>query len=152
MSGFDPPIVMPVSRSKTVAVTLLIVHVGALIPLWIIDEPTAQLVLALVTLFSLSANAHYLDDRHPRRVRQLVLGLDGEFHVTTGEIAEAARLRVASVVLPGLTVMLLRGDSGRHHRVVLLPDNCPEEPFRRLRVRLRLDNRVIDGGDGDAAA
>lgn len=48
-----------------------------------------------------------------------------------------ARLTDAAVPAPWLAVVRLRDARGRRRTAIVLPDNLPPEPFRRLRVWLR---------------
>mgnify|MGYP001818232295 CR=1 FL=1 len=55
-----------------------------------------------------------------------------------GEIT-AMQLQPDACVTPWLVVLRLRDGRGQTHHLPVLPDMLPREPFRRLRVRLRLE-------------
>lgn len=48
-------------------------------------------------------------------------------------------------MLPWLVIMHFKGDGGRTHHLVLLPDMLEKRLFRRLRVRLMIEvNQAVN--------
>jgi hypothetical protein len=122
------------------------IHAAALLALLLIDGNAARVLLLAVVVCSAGSSRIHFSAEHPRAVRRLSLDTAGEFRVSTLASAETAILEVASVVQPWLTVLVLRGHGGSRYRVIMLPDNVPGAPYRRLRARVRLDRRLIGGG------
>lgn len=145
MSAFSEPIDVPISRSPRLMLAIAVIHAAALPALLLVDGNVARGLLLAVVIGSAAASRVHFDAEHPRAVRRLSLDAAGEFRVSTRDFEETAILKVASVVQPWLTVLVLRGKGGRRYCVILLPDNVPSDPCRRLRARVRLDRRLIGG-------
>ena len=77
-------------------------------------------------------------------VRGLRLTGDGRWFLRLQEGVEVeAQLAQPVLVHPGLTILRFRCGDGRARSVLLLGDSVDENAWRRLRVRLRLDSRLL---------
>ncbi len=127
-------------------------HLGAAAALLFVSGPWwAGAGLATVLIVSVAANLARYACNDSARVLELVLRTDGGFEVLTGAGRESAALQYLSLAEPWLTVFGVRSASGRRHDILLLQDNVEQEPFRRLRVRLRQSGWGGPVGADDAA-
>ena len=125
---------------------LTLTHSGAIGALFIVSLPgwtTVGLAVAVLGSYVWLV-AHHALLWHPRSVRRLRWGSGGRWQVGSRDGQElSATLSPDSFVRPWLTILRLRPESGGLVRnVVLLPDMLDAEAFRRLRVRLRLEQGV----------
>jgi toxin CptA len=132
---------LKLQRSRILAVILVIAHGAAIagiafagIPLW--GVPVVAVILIVHLAFCIRRDVLLMT---PCAVLGIEVGPDNVVNVETrsGGWNEYEVLG-STYVMPHLTVMQLqRADGGAIKRVVLLPDSLPAEDFRRLRVRLR---------------
>lgn len=145
-----------IGRSRSLRIALLLAHLGAAAALLLVNGPWwAGAALATVLIISVAANLARYAGNDRARVFELVLRSDGGFEVLTGAGTESAALQYLSLAEPWLTVFGVRSASGRRHDILLLRDNVEQEPFRRLRLRLRQSGAggslgVDDAAGGDA--
>ena len=137
MSGFDGPIHLVITASRLRRRAALLAHgfaaavLGAALP----ASPVATALLTGVLVNAalvLRRCAPQADD-----IGAVLLDTAGAWQVTLvdGRV-QAATLRGRAFVTTPLTAFALRCADGRTRHVVLLPDNSPDTPRRRLRVRL----------------
>lgn len=148
---FNPGVVrLRIGRSRSLRAALLLAHLGAAAAVLLVDGPW-WVATGLATFVAISAAANLARHFGSVRVHELVLRTDGSFVLQSAAGQESAELRYVSLAEPWLTVFGVRSVSGRRHDIVLLRDNVEQEPFRRLRVRLRQSGRSAQAGaDGVA--
>ena len=132
---------LKLQRSRILAAILVIAHGASIagiafagIPLW--GVPVVAVILIAHLAFCIRRDVLLMT---PSAVVGIEVGPDNLVNVETrsGGWREYEVLG-STYVMPYLTVMQLqRTAGGAVKRVVLLPDSLPAEDFRRLRVRLR---------------
>ncbi len=153
-TAYATPLSLDVQPSRILFSVLTLTHAGAAGALSVISLPgwaTACLAVAVLASYLWLTARHALL-WHPRSVRRLRWGDGRRWQVGSRDGQElSATLRADSFVRPWLTVLLLKPETGGLVRnVVLLPDMLDAEAFRRLRVRLRLDQGVKTTGGPEA--
>ena len=152
-TAYATPLSLDVQPSKILFWVLTLTHAGAAAALSALSLPgwTTACLAAAVLASYLWLTARHALLWHPRSVRRLRWGSGQRWQVGLRDGRElSATLRMDSFVRPWLTVLLLRPESGGPVRnVVLLPDMLEAEAFRRLRVRLRLEQgaKTTDGSE-----
>jgi toxin CptA len=132
---------LKLQRSRILAAILVIAHVAAIavmafagIPLWGVSVVAGILIAHLAFCFR-------------RDVLLMTAGAVVGIEVGPGNVVNVEtrsggwveyEVLGSTYVMPHLTIMQMqRTDGGAIKRVVLLPDSLPAEDLRRLRVRLR---------------
>jgi hypothetical protein len=150
-SPFDRQLELHVGSSPSLQRWLLAIHLACVLPLALISGSwTFKCALTAIVLASAVFSWRRWGRGDESTVRTLIMRSDGIFHVVTSVFEEPASLIAASVVHSLLTVMVLRGASGRRYSVILCPDNIAAEPFRRLRARLR-DGKTVKVANSTAS-
>ena len=96
---------------------------------------------AEIGLFFLAFSWLLLDARRRLRLSLSLLRLESDGRIgirsAEGEDFIPARVLPGATVHPCLTVFRLETEAGQRYSVLVLPDSCRREEFRRLRVFLR---------------
>ncbi len=137
MSGFDGPIHLVITASRLRRRVVLLAHglAAAVLAAALPASPAATAVLIAVLVNGVLAVRRCA--LQPDDIGAVLLDSAGAWQVALvdGRV-EAATLHGRAFVTPPLTAFALRCADGRTRHVVLLPDNSPSAPRRRLRVRL----------------
>lgn len=145
-SWCDAPIHVELRPSRLLTVLHGLTHGGALAALAYAAVPLIPALVcgSVVVAHGVLVWRREWIETHPRRVGRLV-SLPGNAWEVVNGVAEvrAARLLPGTLVHPWFTVLAFRvAGQWRPRGVVLTPDNVAARPFRRLRVRLLLAERV----------
>ena len=137
MSGFDGPIHLVITASRLRRRVALLAH-GLAVAVLAAALPASAAATALMT--GVCVNGALVLRRcapRPDDIRAVLLDTADAWQVTLvdGRVQAATLCGRAFVTTP-LTAFALRCADGRMRHVVLLPDNSPDTPRRRLRVRL----------------
>ena len=137
MSGFDGPIHLVITASRMRRRLVALAHgLGAVVLVAALPASAAAGTLVLALLVNGMLALRRCTPR-PDDVGAVLLDDAGAWQVTLADgRVQAATLRGRAFVTTRLTAFALRCADGRTRHVVLLPDNSPAAPRRRLRVRL----------------
>lgn len=141
---------MPVRPSRTLAIAIPLLAIGACASWLAIDAPAwadATVIAAVGAWACMAMRRHalLLSSRSPV---ELLLSEDAILVVRTraGRLV-AGHVRTASFVHPRLTTIVWRPDGARLSRsLALVPDMLDVDDFRRLRVLLRYGRREVTAG------
>ncbi|MGE0483428.1 MAG: protein YgfX [Gammaproteobacteria bacterium] len=140
MAGFDSPVHLAFSTSRRWARIVLLAHVLVLGLAWLaLPAADARLAASVLVCANLGAGVYRRRVPAARDAVAVLRTRDGRWRVTrrNGQVIGASLVGVP-FVQAWLTVFRLRAEDGAVHAVVLLDDNAPAAPWRRLRVHLRL--------------
>lgn len=136
---FALPLPVRLQPSRRLRLLTLAVHLPALSAVWLADLD-AGLQIALSGLVLASALWSGL---RPQISVELRCKADGGLEIRQGADWLAAQVGVASVVLPGLTLLRYQpAGMRRGQTLVILADSLAEGDFRRFRVWLRWRARL----------
>lgn len=145
---YATPLLLEPGPSRVLLVWLLLSHALAILMLPLLSLPWwAGLIILLAMLFSLwRAIRLHISMAHPNAVCA-VEWLDAhvcQLRLSSGQEIKT-RLMPQVFMLPWLVIMHFKGDGGRTHHLVLLPDMLEKRLFRRLRVRLMIEvNQAVN--------
>lgn len=130
------PIRLEIGRSRALALLLLLLHLGPLVPLFLALPILPAAALSLLSLFSLRQSWQ----RFVRRAaRTSVIGLlvngEKEWFLRQADSAELKATLHHAAVRQWLTLLTFDTRRGRR-RAVILPDAVDGNPYHRLRVFL----------------
>jgi hypothetical protein len=139
----DAPIYLRLSPSRRLRDAVIVAHCSLLLLLACYGpHHVASVVITAAVAFSLAV---YLVKpwRCPAEaIETLLLRSDEGWEVKTRDCPPvSAELLSDAFVSPWMTVLRFRLADGRCRTAFVLSDNVPADPFRRLRVRLRLAAR-----------
>ncbi|MCB1749405.1 MAG: hypothetical protein KDK06_19690 [Gammaproteobacteria bacterium] len=140
MAGFDIPVHLAVTTSRRWLRIVALAHLVLLALAWVaLPDAGARVLAAALVGANFYACARRRRQHASRALVAVLRTADGRWVVTRrdGRVL-AARLLGVPFVQAWLTVFRLRTEDGEIHAVVLLADNAPATPWRRLRVHLRL--------------
>jgi len=137
MSGFDGPIHLVITASRTRRRLVALAHAVSVVVLGVALPASAAVGALLLAVLVNGALAMRRCAPCPDDVGAVLLDASGGWQVTLvdGRVL-AATLSGRAFVTTFLTAFALHCGDGRTRHVVLLPDNSPAAPRRRLRVRL----------------
>ncbi|MEX2479270.1 MAG: protein YgfX [Gammaproteobacteria bacterium] len=138
MRGFDGPIHIALCRSRLLVRGVLLAHGLALILLvWVMPHSVGLVVLLCAIAANAGCTVRSLHRRGAGDVRAILFTARGRWQLTLRDGRNLAAVPArAPLVSAGLIALSLRCADRRIRHVVLLADNAPSEPCRRLRVRL----------------
>jgi hypothetical protein len=145
----EPPLRLEPRSSRQLALALLLVHAAAMtavvnlaLPAWMIMGLAGTVVMSLYITF----NTQVLG-RGRFALCSLVWEVDGDWTVISADGTEhKAWLRPSSVAYAWLVILNLVVQGEGNRSLVLMQDSLDARTFRRLLVRLRLeDNRQNSG-------
>ncbi len=137
---------MVVRRSRFFLRLGVVLHAAALMLLMAESEALGWWLAGLMP--AVLASGWWVHVTH-QPVRGLRLTGEGRWFLRLQEGVETeAQLVLPVLVHPGLTILRFRGGDGRARTVLLLGDSVDENAWRRLRVRLRLDSRLLSPDSG----
>ncbi len=137
----QPPLRLTPHYSNQLLGYLLATHLIALLTVITVVRPWWFAVgLVVVTLFSLiHSYQRHLQYRGKNTLRSAEINGQNEWRIQQADGAEvAAQLQSNSYIHPRLSVLNFRNEQGRRQSLVLLPDGIDAAIFRRLRVRLKM--------------
>lgn len=140
MDNTQPPLYIQPEISRRLQMFLLASHLGvALVVLFTPGMPWWGMAMLLPAIaFSLWYFWRlYISREHPASVFETTFYSIDIWRVHTRQGSGFARLDDSSFLHPWLCVLNLRGQGGKLHTLILLPDNVPADVLRRLRVRIR---------------
>jgi hypothetical protein len=140
---YATPLRLELGRSRLLWRYLTLLHGTTLVILPFMQLPGSfALLLALVLLFSyLRYRRRYWLPDNLDTVRSLLWGSDRRMQLGLGSGQRTgATLLPHGFVLSWLVILQLRLDTGGKRHLIVLPDMLDAESFRRLRVRLLLEN------------
>ena len=144
-NGFVTPISLRPEPSRILAISLVVIHLGALSVLPYLDLSA----IAKITLSAAIAVSLFVSIRSrvlltgKRVVRHLIWPSAGSISIEDG----AGRrhhvvLAQDSVVHPWFMLLILIDESKIRHTMILLPDSGDKDVLRYLRTRLLLDRKT----------
>jgi hypothetical protein len=141
----QPPLRLTPYYSNQLAGYLLATHLIALLTIIAVVRPWWFAIwLVVVTLFSLiHSYRRHLQYRGKNTVRSVEINGQNEWRIQQADGVEVtAQLQSNSYIHPRLSVLNFRNEQGRRQSLVLLPDGIDAATFRRLRVRLKMQQQA----------
>ena len=139
MNRFEAPLYLPVSFPRPVFAAAMLVHVAALVLVWMagmtaVLAVTGTLFIVLHAWWWCRTRLQMAADG----VAAVVSRADGSWQVMLRDgSVHGARLVGRPHVSVPLTALTLRLVRGGHRYLLLTPASSPPDNYRRLRVRLR---------------
>lgn len=137
------PLILEPQPSRLLATALLVLHLGAIVTIFLLNGPPWLGKLFLLGLMVFSGIYYWkrvIHAQHPNAIKRLTWRADGEWllEFVSGETL-AAELLPNAYVLPWLVVVGFRDKATRKvTRLALFQDAVNVDVYRNLRVRLRL--------------
>jgi len=141
----QPPLRLTPRYSKQLAGYLLTTHVIALLTVIAVVRPWWLATgLAAAILFSLiHSYRRHLQYRGSNTIRSAEISGQNEWLIQqTDGVEVAAQLQPNSYIHPKLSVLNFCNEHGRRQSLILLPDGIDATSFRRLRVRLKMQQQT----------
>jgi hypothetical protein len=139
----DAPIYLSLGPSRRLRDAVIVAHCTLLI-LFACGGPyhVAGGAVAAAVVVSLAAYLVQLWRRPADPIEALLLHSDERWEVKTRDCpVTSAELLSGAFVSPRLTVLRFCLADGRRRTAFVVSDNVPADPFRRLRVRLRIEHK-----------
>ncbi len=136
---FLTPIVLRPDRSRGLFAALCAVHFTTLLIIpWLALGLLSKGLLGLAVVLSAVHGGEQQARNMGDGIVEATLYPNGDWFVCTAKHAACpAKAGGTAFVQAWLTVIEFRLTDGRRRVLILVPDNIPADPFRRLRVRLR---------------
>lgn len=142
-SPFELPIHIAYRPPGWLAIVLSISHCGAIICIFAVPVPPWSKIalLAVICVSLLWSLYRVLHRRYVAPPIMLILNTTNEWRLADRRDARPITLLPGAFVHPGLLVLRFK-DGRRICPVILTPGMLKREVFRRLRVRLRYENKA----------